>query len=67
MMKTMITLAAAAVLFAITSNVAEAAKINPNPMAGPSGKNLTLGTLRKRQYPWHSKGSWGTQTLGGNH
>ncbi len=34
--KSVVTLAAAAVLFAITSNAAEAAKINPNPMGKPS-------------------------------
>ena len=41
MMKTMITLTATAVLLAITSNVAEAAKINPNPI----GKPVTGGSV----------------------
>lgn len=42
-----VTLAAAAVLFAITSNVAEAAKINPNPMGKPStgGTKKTDGCM----------------------
>jgi hypothetical protein len=35
--KSVVTLAAAAVLFAITSNVAEAAKVNPNPIGKPVG------------------------------
>jgi hypothetical protein len=35
MMKTMITLMATAVLFAITTNVADAAKVNPNPIKKP--------------------------------
>jgi hypothetical protein len=39
--KLVVALAAAAVLFAITSNVAEAAKINPNPI----GKPVTGGTV----------------------
>lgn len=40
MMKTVIMLTVTAVLFAITSNVSEAAKINPNPLAkaGTAGK-----------------------------
>ena len=32
-----------------------------------SGRNLTLGTVRKGPYPRQPVGSCGTQTLGGNH
>ena len=36
MMKTEITLLATAVIFAMTSNVAEAAKVSPNPLTKPN-------------------------------
>jgi hypothetical protein len=45
MMKTIITLTVTAVLFAITANVAEAAKINPSPMSKPS----TGGTVFEKK------------------
>jgi len=47
MMKMMITLMATAVLFAITTNVAEAAKVNPNPVVKPSTGGIMYGTSKK--------------------
>ena len=47
MMKTMITLMATAVIFAITSNVAEAAKVNPNPVVKPSTGGIMYGKSKK--------------------
>jgi len=62
MMKTIITLTVAAVLFAITSNVAEAVKPNPNPWGQPLHGGTVFGNKSKNCTFEHSSCIWGDYT-----